>query len=270
MLRALKKKKKKDSNVNTLAPEHAVQATGKLQLSTCEFSLGVGLCQEVKKKNLNLDFVSTPTPKPRASRRIWGSTRLLSRCTSHQEMLRVYSSQERMCSSPFVTQVSVWSSPSLGQATHHGQHPLTPACACTRVHECACIYMHSYSWERLLQGNHGDFAVQHFRKPACPSQRMNTSRLKPPGLREHCQGRKSSPKATPREARSGRSPESPWVLGGHGGRQKPRPALLIWNQAGFQFKSDRLFFCYQSSRLKLSFQNASGLSVRPIRNSYLL
>lgn len=49
MLRALKKKKK-DSNVNTLAPEHAVQATGKLQLLTCEFSLGVGSCQEVKKK----------------------------------------------------------------------------------------------------------------------------------------------------------------------------------------------------------------------------
>lgn len=105
MLRALKKKK--DSNVNTLAPEHAVQATGKLQLSTCEFSLGVGSCQEVKKKNLNLDFISTPTPKPRASRRIWGSTWLLSRCTSHQETLRVYSSQERMCSSPFVTKVLV-------------------------------------------------------------------------------------------------------------------------------------------------------------------
>ena len=174
-----------------------------------------------KKKNLNLDFVSTPTPKPRASRRIWGSTRLLSRCTSHQETLGVYSSQERMCSSPFVTKVLVWSSPSQGQATHHGQHPLTPVCACMRVHECACKYMHSYPWERFLQVNHGDFAVPRFRKPACPSQRMNTSRLEPPGLRGHCQGRKPSPKATPREARLGRRPGSPWGLGDMEGGRSP-------------------------------------------------
>lgn len=126
-----------------------------------------------------------------------------------------------MCSSPFVTKVLVWSSPSRGQATHHGQHPLTPACACMRVHECACIYMHSYPWERFLQGNHGDFAVLRFRKPACPSQRMNTSRLKPPGLRGHCQGRKPSPKATPREARWGRSPEGDM----EGGRS---PGQLCW------------------------------------------
>ena len=49
-----------------------------------------------------------------------------------------------MCSSPFVTKVLVWSSPSRGQATHHGQHPLTPACACMRVHACVCMSVRVY------------------------------------------------------------------------------------------------------------------------------
>ena len=183
-----------------------------------------------KKKNLNLDFVSTPTPKPRASRRIWGSTRLLSRCTSHQETLGVYSSQQRMCGSPFVIKVLVWGSP---WAKPHimGNIPwllCVRARVCMSVCVCIYIYMHSYSWERFLQGNHRDFAVLRFRKPACPSQQMNTSRLQPPGMREHCQGRKPTP-SPPQERQGGG--EAPSLPGGWGHMEGDRsPGQLCWSE----------------------------------------
>ena len=138
----------------------------------CEFSLGVGSCQEVK-KNLNLDFVSTPTPKPRASQRIWGSTQLLSRCTSHQETLRVYSSQERMCGSPFVIKVLVWGSP---WAKPHimGNIPwllCVRARVCMSVCVCVCVCVCVYAFlfmRKVSTGKSQGFCCSMFQKAGLP------------------------------------------------------------------------------------------------------